>query len=281
MSTQKFTLAFFAAIIFLVSCKNDPANSGQGAGATAESEHASAKTLAGHWIAMDFCSRAGQYGSVLQSMNNAHLPYAYAFNFDYDHLDSVTCYDGTKSWKLSTQITGDTIELKNAFEGKSIFFMYDPATKDLTLFDNAKTGKTQMDRFIKSKADASNAYQAFSTALNHNLLQGQYTAIGQKAEKPVMFTPGGYIQNFAPYDRYILCTAGDCFLLGDKMDVITVGNSKVENSKKMYGIGFSRQLDSLYFYNMITQGEGKAAQLGTKAYTFVRVKTPESKPATK
>ncbi len=72
----------FVALIISISfaaCKQDKTGGAQQSSAlpTADITH-----LTGHWIAMDFVSRANQYGSVLGAMNNAHAPYAFTVTFD-------------------------------------------------------------------------------------------------------------------------------------------------------------------------------------------------------
>jgi len=68
--------------------------------------------LGGDWIPLDFCARAGQYGSVLGAMNNAHRPYAYALSFDPEEPDSARCFDGEKSWTCAISVVADTIAAK-------------------------------------------------------------------------------------------------------------------------------------------------------------------------
>lgn len=268
MNKGLFILTAFA-MAGLFACKQDP-KSAQNTPAAAPG--ATPAILEGHWIAMDFCSRANQYGSVLQAMNYAHLPYAYAFGFDADMPDSVTCYNGIETWNLAAVYKADTIELKNARPGKSIFLVYDSQdSKNITLFD-ATTENAQMDVFIKSRANARNAYAAFQTALNHNLFNGTFTLLGKGVKSPVQFTPGGLIQNLPGYDRYVVCTAGDCFLSGDAVDVVTFYNTKAKDTNKFFGFKYSAQNDTLTIFNMIdTNPEEKGAyKVGSVAYKFLR-----------
>jgi hypothetical protein len=253
----------------LLSCKNDPKSAN-----AADVQHASPAILQGHWIAMDFCSRAKQYGSVLAALNNSHAPYAFALSFKEDQPDSVTCYNGFEMWKSGVKFNVDTLEMKEARPGKSIFMVYDPKSKDLTMFDPTNEGSAQMDRFIKSKAESPNGYKAFTTALNHSLFEGYFFPIGKKVEKAVQFSPDGNIADFADYDRYLPCTGGDCFLLGDQMDVITLAVNKDKESKKMFGFKYSANGDTLSFYQLIPSATEKSAQVGKVAYRFLK-KMPE------
>jgi hypothetical protein len=277
---QKFVSFLAFSLVFLfISCKNDPAANN---GAVVPLEHANPVNLAGHWIPIDFCARANQYQSVLKAMNNAHLPYTYAITFSVDQPDSVTCYNGFETWKLAAKINVDTIELLEARPGKSVYLVYDPASKDITMFDGTTNAGTQMDRMIKSKANSPTGYLAFTTALNHNLFEGNFFPIGQKTDKPVTFTPGGYIMNFEDYNRYAPCTGGDCFMMGDVMDVVTFATTKVKDSQKLFGFKFSNNGDTLSFYNLKISDTEKAAQLGGVAYRFLRKSIDEKiKPVEK
>lgn len=256
-----FVISVFA---LLFSCKNDPNSS------TPEVQHADPNIMEGHWIAMDFCARANQYSSVLAAMNNGHVPYAYAISFSASQPDSVLCYNGFESWKLAVKYNVDTIEIREARPGKSIFMIYSPSAKELTMFDATNDRGAQLDRFIKSKAGSPNGYTAFSTALNHNIFEGVFTPVGKKVDKPVQFSPGGYILDFPDYDRYMLCTGGDCFLVGDQMDVVSFANTKDKNSLKMFGFRYSTKGDTLNIYNLIESQTEKSATVGKIAYQFLR-----------
>lgn len=264
-------LLFTALLLALASCKHDPNKTT--AAQEPVSPRANTTSLAGHWIAMDFCSRASQYGSVLAAMNNAHAPYAFAITIDPNFGDSVVCYNGFERFTLPIAIRQDTIELKGARAGKSIFLVFDSqGDKNLTMFDGT-TGTTQMDAFIKSKATGKDGYLAFQLALNHNLFDGQFTSLRKGASTgPVQFTPGGWLQNLKDYDRYELCTAGDCFVTGDEIDVITLSNSKKENSEKFFGYRYGAKNDTLTIYNLINKNpEEKGAYVtGSIAYQLLR-----------
>jgi hypothetical protein len=267
---QKLLFTAVLLALFSSGCKQDSKT----ADANAANTTASPELLGGHWIAMDFCSRANQYGSVLQSMNNAHVPYAFAITFNPGEPDSVTCYNGFESWKLAVKYNADTLELVAARPGKSVFLVYDSQQeKDITMFD-ATTGRVQLDKFIKSKADAKDGYAAFQVALNHNVLGGLFMPVSKGGTGDVQFSPAGQIQGLKDYDRYELCTGGDCFVAGQDVDVVTFFNSKVENSNKFMGYRFSAQNDTLTVFNLRnTNPEEKGAyKIDGVAYRFLRRK---------
>lgn len=265
-------------IFTLFACKQDPqnANSNSAPSHIQPGEQANPTVLAGHWIAMDFCAFANQYGSVLQAMNSSHLPYAYAITFNPAKPDSAFCYNANEAWAVPIHYKADTLELVGARPGKSIFLVYHSnMDKDITMID--PTGpKTQMDRFIKSKAGTIDGYSAFTTALNHNILNGVFTPIGKGAGGTVMFTPGGFLQGLKGFDRFELCTGGDCFVAGQDIDVITFYDSKdQEKTSKMFGYRYNGQNDTLTVYNLVnTNKEEKGAyKVATPAYKFSRKKS--------
>jgi hypothetical protein len=262
----------------LLSCKQDPKVSNQ-SGAPAHiqaGDQANPRVLAGHWIALDFCAYASQYGSVLGAMNNAHLPYAYAITFNPTKPDSALCFNGFESWMLPLRYKSDTLELVGARPGKSVFLIYhSTGEKDMTMID--PTGpRVQMDHFIKSKAGAADGYLSFTTALNHHLFNGVFTPIGKGAGEKIMFTPGGFLQGMKDYDRYEVCTGGDCFVAGQDIDVVTFFNSKdQEKTSKMFGYSYNGQNDTLTFYNLANTNteEKDAYKVAAPAYKFARKKS--------
>lgn len=267
---RRLLLLVLLAAVCGHACKND----NKSAESAAASTNASPELLGGYWIALDFCSRANQYGSVLQAMNNGHVPYAYAITFNPGQPDSVSCYNGFETWNLPVKYNADTLELVGARQGKSVFLVYDSQQeKDITMFD-ATTGRVQMDKFIKSKAEVKDAYSAFQTALNHNVLGGLFTPLGKGAAGDVQFAPAGQIQGLKDYDRYELCAGGDCFVAGQDIDVVTFFNSKVENSNKFMGYRFSAQNDTLSIFNLqdTNPDEKGAYKMNGIAYKFVRKK---------
>jgi hypothetical protein len=252
---NKATLLLFnVLIVALFACKNDPKQVDPNRPENFQvGDPADPTVLAGYWINLDFCARASQYGSVLQTMNNSHAPYAYAFMFNPGNPDSVTCYNATESWNLPVKYKKDTLELMGASKGKSLFLVYhSEGEKNISMFDNTN-GSTNMDNFIKSRANAKDGYGAFTTALNHHILGGVFTPIGKAGATKVMFTPGGFIQGMKDYDRYEICTGGDCFVAGQEIDVVSFYNASKgkEASEKLYGYRYDGGNDTLSIYNMV------------------------------
>ena len=270
---QRFFIPLTALCVFFFACKQDPKNVAPGNPSnTSANAPASPQMLGGHWIAMDFCSRANQYGSVLAAINNAHVPYCYSFEVNPSQPDSVLCSNGMETFKLAVKYLADTLVMLNARPGKNIFLVYDSKDdQDITMFDGS-TGSMQMDRFVKSKANARDGYMAFQVALNHNLFGGTLTQIGKAASGQITFTPGGFILGMKEYDRYVVCTAGDCFVGDDKTDVITLSNHKNKGSEKMFCFRYNAYNDTLTFYNLVNkrpQEKGGYA-VGAPAYRFYR-----------
>ena len=269
-------LLFSLLIVSLFACKNDtPTNVDPNRPPDFQAgDLASPMILAGFWIDLDFCARASQYGSVLQTMNNYHLPYAYAFTFNPGNPDSVTCFNAYESWNLPVKHKADTLELLGAVQGKSIFLNYhSQGEKDMTMFDNS-VGSTKMDRFIKSKAGTKDGYLAFTTALNHHLFNGVFTPVGKGGGQKVGFTPGGFLQGVKEYDRFEVCTGGDCFIAGQEIDIVTFYDAKKgkEASQKFFGYRYNGQNDTLSIFNMVNANpeEKGGYKVGTLAYKYAR-----------
>ena len=264
---QKIFLSLLVLSTLFAACKNDNKSSEEGE----PDLHASAKQLDGHWIAMDFCARANQYRSVLQAMNNGHLPYAYAITFSESNPDSAICDNGLESWSLPVKYNVDTVELVGARDGKSVYLVFhSQSEKNMTMFD-VTTGQAFMDNFIKSKAGTKTGNGAFNVAINHNVLGGLFTSKSKGVTGDVQFTPGGLIQGIKDYDRYKLCIAGDCFVTGDQMDVVTFYNSAQKDDGKMLGFKFDND-DNLNIYELINSNpdEKGAYTVGKVVYALER-----------
>ena len=265
---MKYTILLLCLLALNTACKRDAANTGS---QQSENSYASPTLLAGYWIAIDFCSRANQYGSVLGAMNNAHIPYAYAFEFDPNRPDSVICYNGFEKWTLPVTYNKDTIEVKGASQGKSVFLLYQSqGGKEISLFDGTQ-GTMKLDRFIKSKAEVTNGYIAFTRALYHNLFGGIMLPIGSR--DTIMFAPDGYILKWKTYNKYDVCTGGDCFVAEEAMDIITLSDYQKPGSEKIYGFKYNGTNDTLTFYNLVnTKPDEKFAyEIKGPAFKFRRV----------
>ena len=131
-----------------------------------------------------------------------------------------------------------------------------------------------MDNFIKSKAGTVDGYTAFTTALNHHLFNGVFTPIGKGDATKVQFTPGGFIQGLKGFDRFEVCTGGDCFVAGQDIDIVTFYNAKQgkEASEKFYGYKYNGSNDTLSIFNMVNaKPEEKGGyKVGTVAYKYAR-----------
>lgn len=263
---NRLIFLLLAALLFS-QCKSDSA---KGANATTGAGDETQNLLAGHWIAIDFCSRASQYGSVLEAMNVAHKPFAYAYTFNPAYPDSVECSNGDSKTKLPYRIVKDTmVEVMGARGDRSLFLVMikQGDNIELTAFDPTPAG-TKTDRYIKSKAGAEDGITAFYTALNHNMLKGTFS-IG--SEQKVQFSPGGFILNFKAYDRYKLCATGSCLEAGTSNDIITLYKAKVPGSEKTLIYAYNENLDVLTLAEVVQTGGPKGtATKGKTMYTFKR-----------
>jgi len=263
-------LLSLALLATFFACKPDP-NANKLAADTLSSNPT---RLDGNWVALDFCSRAGQYGSVLQAESNTHRPYAFALSFSPDQPDSVQCYNGFETWKLPIKITQDTVEIQGASQGKSIFLIYDGQTnKNFTMFNGTSGQGTEMDKFLKSSVSNRNGYEAFTMALNHHLFRGAFSPIAAKgATSKVALYPEGVIKGWPEYDHYEVCTGGDCFVMGPELDIITLRNSTKAGSEKMFGFKYSAKNDTLSIMNIVDTNPNERGGYVNKglAYRFLR-----------
>lgn len=257
--------AFGILLLFAFSaCKNDSSSAKSNADVT------NATTLAGFWVPIDFCSRAGKDGSVLRAMNGSSKPYAYALGFDSAIPDSVTCYNGFEKWRMPVMYRKDTLEIPKANGDLSIFLVYDPETnKDLTMF-NSTHGRTEINRFTLSKAQVMDGYSAFLLALNNSMMGGNFQSTGKDGAQ-VRFTPDGLVKGLKGFDRYELCTGGDCVLMQD-LDVMTMQDSQKPGSEQMFGYQFSAKKDSLQIFNLINNNPAEKGNYskGSVAYSFIK-----------
>lgn len=264
-----FTALLFAAL--LSACKQDSKN----ADTQPASTTASPDLLGGYWIALDFCARTDQYGSVLETIENSSQPYSYSLEFNPADPDSVGCFNGFETWKVPLKYNADTLELVGAISGQSVYLVYDSkGSREITMF-NSVGGPARIDKFIKSKANTKDAPSAFRIALNHNVFNGLFTPVGKSGKaNEIQFTPGGFIQGLKDYDRYELCIGGDCFVAGDAIDIVTFSKAQTENSEKILGYRYSAQNDTLTIFNMANTNpdEKGGYTIGKLAYTFLRRK---------
>lgn len=268
----------YALCLVFMSCKNETPSTTEKSQAPGfvPGPSATPDILAGKWYASDFVARAGDYGSVIRAQNASHVPYTYALYFNPNVKDSVTCYNGFESWSLPVVFKKDTLELKNAVSGKSVYLVYSSVTdKSLTLFDN--TGASaQNDRFLRTSGDVLTGYDAFTAALYHGIFQGLFQLA--PGGKPVIFNPNGRIENFPDYDTYSVCTGGNCFVTGSDMDVATLSNSKKPGSEAIYGFAFSLKKDTLSFYTLEKVATNEKAAYKEKGVKYRLLRKSEAAP---
>jgi hypothetical protein len=267
----RFAFVFIALCLFQ-ACKQDTKSpSGQKIVTPANDRF---NPLYGNWITIDFCSGAAEYGSVLTAMNNRHKPYAYAFTFNDNNRDSITCYNGIETWKRRIRFEADTlVEVLDARNGKSVFLSYSPSgNQDITLFDGTM-GRSTTNRMIKSADSQKTGYEAFQIALNHNLMGGNFVSVGKSSGK-VVFLPTGEVSGLEGYDHYEICTGGDCFIAAQTSDVIMLSNTKTQSLPKYFGFKFENERSSLTISELTdaTPAEKGSAKVGAAVYRLKRSK---------
>jgi hypothetical protein len=210
-----FLLSFILVTGFFTACKSDPKNTAN------KNSSSTIQAIAGAWISEDFIGFATQYRSVLEARNNGRAPFAYALTFDILRPNQVICDNGFETFPLNINIVADTIEMKNAVQGKSIFLVYDSqSSKKIAMYD-VSHGNIEISYFTKAPASADAiAYQAFLAKLNKAIIVGKYNMVKGKNQVPVSFNEDGSITGLE-YNKYELCTNGDCFVTGTAIDVVS------------------------------------------------------------
>lgn len=225
------------------------------------------RLLGGNWIAIDFCAFSGTHASVLKAMNATQKPYAYAITLDPRIPDSAECFNGVENYRLPIRIQGDTlIELVGASQGKSVFLAYDAQTNnDLTMYD-ATGPMAYTHKFIRASNSNKTGYQSFLTALNNQLFPGRF----KLGNTFVQFTSEGEVIGLPDYDRYEVCTAGDCFLTGQDIDVLWLSDSKNKDSEHYFGYRYNddRSVLTLYELDDKTPDEKGTQTIGKAAYVL-------------
>ena len=76
------------------------------------------------------------------------------------------------------------------------------------------------------------------------------------------------------FDRYKVCTGGDCFVAGQEIDIVTFYNAKKgkEASEKIFGYRYNGQNDTLSIFNMLNANPAEKGgyKVGSLAYKFAR-----------
>jgi hypothetical protein len=260
-----------SALFFIAACqqKSDASNSGTN---NSGAQHADVKTtLAGRWVAIDFCSRVSSEGSVAKIFNQRSRPFAVVMEFSAQTPGTVLCGDGDTTWQVPIKINVDTIELIHAVGDKSVFLVYEPDTKDLQMF-NTTSKPAQMDRFTKSTGSMGTINYTFAMALNHNLLNGTYASSGNK----IQFEPSGTMTELGGYNRYRVCIGRECLPDGTNLDAIQLWKQGVTNSPKWFGIRMSPGSDTLSIFDLVQK---KTDSTTTNVPGAVKFRLVRQKPA--
>lgn len=257
----------FFSLVFVVSlftaCKSDPKNN------TNKNNSSTVQSLAGAWISEDFLGFAMKYRSVIEARNNGRAPFAYALTFDILRPNQVICHNGFETIPLNINIVSDTIEMKNAVQGKSIFLVYESqSSKKLAMYDASK-GSVEISYFIKAPASADAiAYQAFLAKLNKAIIAGNYKLAKGKNQVPVSFNEDGSIAGLE-YNKYELCTNGDCFVTGTAIDVVSLYKENDTNPVFFgYRVSPGKETVTLYELKNEKPEEKGAYTVGAPVYTL-------------
>ncbi len=179
-------------------------------------------------------------------------------------------------WTLPYKITSDSTLEASLPDGQKIYMQVDLKAKTMTLFDGS-SGRVKMEGYAQTREKLVNGYQAFATALNHNLLSGAFLLPGaNKTATTVGFLPTGAVKGLGDYDIFQICPGGDCLVAGDQMDAVFLANSKHPKQSGWFGFRYSVQLDTLTIYNLKNERPGEKAGFTVQKPAFMLLKyTPE------
>lgn len=102
-------------------------------------------------------------------------------------------------------------------------------------------------------------------------MNGTYTSAG-KSKGTVQFLSTGEVTGLEGYDRFEVCTGGDCFVAGQESDVLILSNSKTKDAPKYAGFKFTPNRTALTLYELTpgSSDQKGTAQKGAVLYTFTR-----------
>jgi hypothetical protein len=267
-----------------IACKNSNNTSPEASGAQRADV---STTLAGQWVDIDFCSRVNSLGSIAKIYQKQRRPLALALEFNAGRPDSVLCSDGISTWSLPIKINADTIEVIRGEGKRSVFLMYSPEAKDLTMFD-ATEKPVLIERFTKSKGSQGPLKVALANALNHNLLSGSFMKMGGDKNATISFDPIGSVNGLGDFNRYRLCVGGKCLPNGSYLDAIELLSTTDKNTGKWYGLQMSEGRDTLIILNLSYEQRDsfQVTKVGTPLYKLVKKKAeatpvPAPQPAKK
>lgn len=270
-------MTFVASLLLLLFANCQPDNASKN-NASATSP-LTPKYLEGNWIARDFVSKAAAMGSVVKQINNEGKPYAFGFTFSPLKKDSVVCYSSLKFWTLPYAVTSDSTLEITLEDSKKIYMQFDVKGKTMTLFDPTPASGTRMDGFVQTREKTVNGYQAFATALNHNLFgsAGFLLPGAGKTATSIGFLATGAVRGLPGYDMFQVCPGGDCLMAGPNTDALFLGNSKTQIGG-WFAFRYSTQMDTLVLYRMKNERpdvKGGFVVQQPAAFTLLRVRVPQ------
>jgi hypothetical protein len=193
----------------------------------------------------------------------------YAIELNFFRKDSVLINFGFESSKFNLQHFQGKTYIKNAYQNKDLQLL----TADSLFFvlvDSAFTGLKENSVFKKIQNPKRNEF-VFSSALNNEIIAGNYFFDDGKNRAEIKFSDNGKIVGLKEFTNYEICFSGDCAT--EVLDSINLISLVLKNGSFEY-YGFKKDWNKVDFYKLSPpivniKGERKITDL---AFTLYKAK---------
>lgn len=206
--------------------------------------------------------------SFLNQLNDkivSTIPF-YAVELNFFCRDSVLVNFGFERAKLKLQHFQGKTYIKNAYQNKDLQLL----TADSLFFilvDSAFTGLKENSVFKKIQNPKRNQF-VFSSALNNEIIAGNYFFDDGKNRAEIKFFDNGKIVGLKEFTNYEICFSGDCAT--EVLDSINLISLVLKNGSFEY-YGFKKDWNKVEFYKLSPpivdiKGERKITDLAFTLY---------------
>jgi hypothetical protein len=193
----------------------------------------------------------------------------YAVELNFFRKDSVLINFGFERAKFNLQHFQGKTYIKNAYQNKDLQLL----TADSLFFilvDSAFTGLKENSVFKKIQNPKRNEF-VFSSALNNEIISGNYFFDNDKKSDEIKFFDNGKIAGLGEFTNYEICFSGDCAT--EVLDSINLISLVLKNGSFEY-YGFKKDWNKVDFYKLSPpindiKGERKITDL---AFTLYKAK---------
>ena len=201
--------------------------------------------LWGHWVCVDYIELV-KARKTIRSLTNRPVFLEVVFNPAYgDSALLVTGYN--KILTPYKRIGTDSILIKNKRTQTNLVLFASNGLQSLELKDSLVGEKDKSLHswvFKKTSGIKKQKKSDLSKHINNSILSGTYT---NAANQTINFIENGTINGWKLFNKYEVCTGGDCFMLThSSLDIITLRQKDI---KKQYAF-WQKSNDSLYLYHL-------------------------------